>query len=658
MRTTLKRGIGRGASVGNGSGNGHAVFPPSARTAMRRYVVPPPPTRTGWQTVGWFFRWLLIAVAIVASGLAGGAYLYTHQTLSAFTVHTKAGKAAAKHLQTVASASQPAIAILIGYDKRAGHDPLAAGSRSDTIMLVRADPEKHAVSLLSFPRDLVVPIYCDHGPTGVTDRINEAWSRCGAAGTVATVEALTGVRPNYLATVDFHGFKLLVNKLHGVYMDVDHRYLNTQGGPYGYAKIDLQPGYQRLDGEQALDYVRFRHTDSDLYRLARQQAFVTALRERMAGGSIFDVFKIIGALKGNLEIGQGGGGTISPSTALSYLQFAHGLPSGHFFRDPIENLQPYGPSGAELWAPQSAIQAAVQQFLNPDVEAPSKANAAALGIKRRVPKPALKPSQISTLVLNGTTVPGLAANTSYSLAKAGYHTVALANGQAPNAPSQAYFQTQIYYAPGQPHAQVSAKELQKLFPNSVVGPVPPEIASYEQNGGNPQTVVVLGSSFDGHLRLAPPPPPDTTPKHAPPQVTTNPGATLSLLRGVRHRLPFPVMVPHVLESHSGLAQLEPLRVYRLGHQPALRLTFVLENTGMDYWGIEETDWTGAPALASPSISHVFHGRHYDFYFTGAHLHMVVLNTPKARYWVVNSLLDKLSNETMIAIAKGLKPLGS
>ena len=85
------------------------------------------------------------------------------------------------------------------------------------------------------------------------------------------MEKLTGIPVNYLVTVNFHGFKLIVNKLHGVYMQVDHRYINTVGGPSGYAKINLEPGYQRLDGQQALDFVRFRHTDSDLYRLARQQ---------------------------------------------------------------------------------------------------------------------------------------------------------------------------------------------------------------------------------------------------------------------------------------------------------------------------------------------------------------------------------------------------
>ena len=99
-------------------------------------------------------------------------------------------------------------------------------------MLVRADPQQNTLSLFSFPRDLVVPIYCNDQTTPITtDRINTAWTSCGPAGTLNTVEKLTGIPVNYLITIDFHGFKLLVNKLHGVYMDVDRRYLNTVGGP-------------------------------------------------------------------------------------------------------------------------------------------------------------------------------------------------------------------------------------------------------------------------------------------------------------------------------------------------------------------------------------------------------------------------------------------
>jgi hypothetical protein len=104
--------------------------------------------------------------------------------------------------------------------------------------------------------------------------------------------------------------------------------------------------------------------------------------------------------------------------------------------------------------------------------------------------------------------------------------------------------------------------------------------------------------------------------------------------------------------------LEPVRVYKPApYRKGLRLTFVLTTSGNEYWGIEETDWNDAPVLAHPTVSHVFRGRHFDFYYSGSHLHMVVLRTPKASYWVVNTLLDRLSNETMIAIARGLQPLG-
>ena len=78
----------------------------------------------------------------------------------------------------------------------------------------------------------------------------------------------------------------------------------------------------------------------------------------------------------------------------------------------------------------------------------------------------------------------------------------------------------------------------------------------------------------------------------------------------------------------------------------------------EYWGVQMTDWEDAPVLADKSLTRRIGGRIYDLYYNGPKLHMVVLRTPKASYWVVNTLLDRLSNETMIAIGKGLKPLGS
>jgi hypothetical protein len=78
--------------------------------------------------------------------------------------------------------------------------------------------------------------------------------------------------------------------------------------------------------------------------------------------------------------------------------------------------------------------------------------------------------------------------------------------------------------------------------------------------------------------------------------------------------------------------------------------------GIDYWGVQMTDWEDAPALEDPNEVTKIGGRTYRLYYNGSHLHMVVLDAGGATYWVVNSLLDKLSNETMLAIAKGLRPL--
>jgi hypothetical protein len=121
------------------------------------------------------------------------------------------------------------------------------------------------------------------------------------------------------------------------------------------------------------------------------------------------------------------------------------------------------------------------------------------------------------------------------------------------------------------------------------------------------------------------------------------------------------MVPTVLERNSYPDTLpgdEAVRQYWIDRQGGHRAVRLVFHNGNTYWGIQETDWGGAPALADKSFRHDLGGREFDLYYSGAHLHMVVLRAHGATYWVVNTLLDDLSNETMLAIAKGLKPLTS
>ena len=86
---------------------------------------------------------------------------------------------------------------------------------------------------------------------------------------------------NSVIDVNFNGFQRAVNYIKGVYVDVDQHYNNPEGT--GFAAIDIQPGYQRLVGSDALAYVRYRHTDSDIFRNARQQEFLRQARQPARG---------------------------------------------------------------------------------------------------------------------------------------------------------------------------------------------------------------------------------------------------------------------------------------------------------------------------------------------------------------------------------------
>jgi LCP family protein required for cell wall assembly len=191
--------------------------------------------------------------------------------------------------------------LLIGSDKRAaGAVDSSSPARSDTMLLVRLDPNQPDTTMLSIPRDLKVTIYPFHG-TPMTQKINAAYSIGGVKLTVKTIKQVLGIQINHVVDINFEGFKALVNYLGCVYVQVDRRYLNLNAGlPAGqtYAEIDLEPGYQKLCGQQALDYVRYRHTDTDLVRNARQQDFLRQIKNQLGASGLiskrFGLEKIFG----------------------------------------------------------------------------------------------------------------------------------------------------------------------------------------------------------------------------------------------------------------------------------------------------------------------------------------------------------------------------
>jgi LCP family protein required for cell wall assembly len=635
MRTTLKRGLGRSAPEVDGK----PVLPPGVLSPMSLYRQPPPRRRSRLKQA---LLWTAVTALVLATGAAGGTYLFFHQSVADLAPSDPATKRAASRL-VAASADRPAVALVIGYDHRRT-DGKNAPSRSDTLMLLRADPVTDTISVLSFPRDMKVEIHCP-GRTPYADKINAAYFQCGPEGSLQTIKALTGLDINYLITVNFLGFVNLVDKFGGVWLDIDHRYFNDRGGPYGYAKIDLQPGYQRLHGRAALSYVRFRHTDSDLYRVARQQQFVRSFKNQIRDNfGLTSLPKVVKTITKNVVVAQGGGRNVSLGTIESYARFAYGLPGGHVFQSRINGLEGF----AELTTDTSNISQAVQEFTHPDVDSPKKATAVALGQKLK--KTAPPATETTITVLNGNGRAGSASTAGFLLGKRNYEVLTPPNGLPANAPRFDYFRTQIYYDARKGGAHEAASKIAALFGSADVVRLPAGAIRQLANGA--MVTVVVGETF--HERLAPAAI-DTTPKRERPNVTSGASAARDDLRQVRSRVHFPLMVPTAIERSSWTDSTDPVRAYAIENKhAAVRIVYRMGSN--EYWGVEETDWTDAPVLSEPNFTRHIGGRTYDLYYNGPNLHMVVLRTDDARYWVVNTLLDRMSNETMLAIAKGLRPL--
>jgi len=165
--------------------------------------------------------------------------------------------------------------------------------------------------------------------------------------------------------------------------------------------------------------------------------------------------------------------------------------------------------------------------------------------------------------------------------------------------------------------------------------------------------IVVGQTFHGTLS---PVPKDETPQHSAPVVAKDSTSALPYVRAAKKKADFDLLVPTVRELNSSLDSVEPARAYEVSGHRALRLTY---RTGSsEYWGIQELGWEDPPILDGPSVTQTIKGREYLLYFSGSKLHMVAFRSNGASYWVTNTLLDRLSNETMLAIAKGLQPLGS
>ena len=232
----------------------------------------------------------LAIVAAVAAATVASSLLYLDDLASALNKNGRLNQQLEGFLNVPGSGEAQTILIL-GSDLRPQFKRVSDfKGLSDTTMLLRLDPNRDAIALFSLPRDLRVEI-----PGVGVDKLNAAYAFGGPQLTLRTIKNLTrspslpeGIEVNHVVNVDFEGFARAVNHVGCVYVDVDRRYLHSNANTTDdYEEINLQPGYQALCGYDALDYARYRHTDNDVVRAARQQDFLREARQKVPATKLF-----------------------------------------------------------------------------------------------------------------------------------------------------------------------------------------------------------------------------------------------------------------------------------------------------------------------------------------------------------------------------------
>jgi LCP family protein required for cell wall assembly len=223
---------------------------------------------------------LLIALLLAGAGILGGAVWFDtslHREPALTDYADRPGTARGTNW------------LLVGSDSRQGltveqQEALATGgdigsSRTDTILLVHIPGLRSSTraTVVSIPRDSYVQI-----PGHGKDKINAAFATGGAPLLTQTVEQATGLRLDHYAEIGFGGFAGLVDALGGVTLCLPKPISDPLAG------IDLPAGCQKLDGRNALGYVRTRDTPrADLDRMANQRQFMSALLQRTASPAVW-----------------------------------------------------------------------------------------------------------------------------------------------------------------------------------------------------------------------------------------------------------------------------------------------------------------------------------------------------------------------------------
>ncbi len=192
--------------------------------------------------------------------------------------------------------------LLLGSDRR----PDMPNWRTDVMMIVAVDPVANRVGVISLPRDLYIDVIPNHrgNKINVIDYLGEQDEPNGGGPQLLgqVLEDKIGIPIHHYVRVDFESVKKLVDAIGGVEIDVDCPLYDPYGYDEGGSPLALDVGVYRLDGGEALSYVRSRRIGGDLERERRQQRFIWAVRTQIRNENLLQrVPAIYQAMQGSVQ---------------------------------------------------------------------------------------------------------------------------------------------------------------------------------------------------------------------------------------------------------------------------------------------------------------------------------------------------------------------
>lgn len=332
-------------------------------------------------------RLVLFIILVMVVFITGGALigLYT----------TKVGHHIQEQLAPPFGGKTTVFILALGEDDTSRTDKKPRGL-SDTIILMRADLVNKQVAALSIPRDTKISLegYANEC------KINASHVYGGPTLTALAVQNLVGIKPDYYMKTNLKGFRKCVDILGGVEIDVEKNMRYNDN--WGHLHIDLKKGRQLLNGEKAMEYVRFRHDAlGDLSRIERQQKFLRALTEKMLSPTKLPKLPwVINAMIENVDT------DMTARDLLALAELAKGMDLSTVKMAMLPGV-PETQHGASYWIADSEQTAKVVSDLF-------------------YPKPPMP----KVAVLNGSGIPGAAQKVAEILKQQGYEVTVIENAES------------------------------------------------------------------------------------------------------------------------------------------------------------------------------------------------------------------------------------